>query len=87
MCKLVLKSSSNDTVKGFDGVHLLPTKTGFELWLGESKFYADAQEAIREAVKSVEDHMRMKQLNALMLSARLSAMACGADLVAVGEQL
>jgi hypothetical protein len=62
-------------------------KTGFELWLGESKFYADAQEAIREAVKSVEDHMRMKQLNALMLSARLSAMACGADLVAVGEQL
>jgi hypothetical protein len=30
--------------------------------------------------------MRMKQLNTLMLAARLSAMACGADLIAVGEQ-
>jgi len=31
--------------------------------------------------------MRMKQLNALMLSARLSTMACGAELRAVAEQL
>jgi hypothetical protein len=31
--------------------------------------------------------MRMKQLNALMLSARLSAMACGADLVGVAEKI
>jgi hypothetical protein len=31
--------------------------------------------------------MRMKQLNALMLSARLSAMACGAELCAVAERL
>jgi hypothetical protein len=57
MCKLVLKSSSNDTVKGFDGIHLLPTKEGFELWLGESKFYTDAQEGIRDAVRSVEQHI------------------------------
>src|SRR5262249_28967108 len=34
MCKLVLKSASNDTVKGFDGVHLLPMGSSFELWLG-----------------------------------------------------
>lgn len=57
MCKLVLKSSSNDTVKGFDGVHLLPADNGFELWLGESKFYADAEEGIRDAIKSVKDHI------------------------------
>jgi hypothetical protein len=31
--------------------------------------------------------MRMKQLNALMLSARLSAMACGAERRAVAERL
>lgn len=31
--------------------------------------------------------MRMKQLNALMLSARLSAMACGAEFHAFGEEL
>jgi hypothetical protein len=57
MCKLVLKSSSNDTVKGFDGVHLMPKGSSFELWLGESKFYIDPKEAIREAVKSIKDHV------------------------------
>jgi hypothetical protein len=57
MCKLVLKSSSNDTVKGFDGVHLLPKDKSFELWLGESKFFTDAQEAIRDAIKSVKEHV------------------------------
>lgn len=57
MCKLVLKSSSNDTVKGFDGVHLLPVSKGFELWLGESKFYTDAEEGIRDAIKSVKEHV------------------------------
>lgn len=57
MCKLVLKSSSNDTVKGFDGVHLLPVGKGFELWLGESKFYTDAEEGIRDAIKSVKEHI------------------------------
>ena len=57
MCKLVLKSSANDTVKGFDGVHLLPLKNGFELWLGESKFYTDAEKGMRDAIKSVKDHI------------------------------
>lgn len=57
MCKLVLKSSSNDTVKGFDGVHLLLVGGTFELWLGESKFYTDAQQGIRDAITSVQDHI------------------------------
>lgn len=57
MCKLVLKSSPNDTVKGFDGVHLLPKMPNFELWLGESKFYTDADAAIREAVASIQSHI------------------------------
>jgi uncharacterized protein DUF1837 len=57
MCKLVLKSSANDTVKGFDGVHLLPLGKSFELWLGESKFYTDAEEGIRDAIKSAKDHI------------------------------
>jgi hypothetical protein len=57
MCKLVLKSAANDTVKGFDGVHLLPQDSSFELWLGESKFYIDAEEGIRDAIKSVKDHI------------------------------
>jgi hypothetical protein len=57
VCKLIMKSSSNDTVKGFDGVHLLPKENGFELWLGESKFYKNPQAAIRDAIKSVKDHL------------------------------
>jgi hypothetical protein len=51
------QEQSNDTVKGFDGIHLLPTDSSFELWLGESKFYTDPEEAIREAVKSIRDHI------------------------------
>jgi Cap4 SAVED domain len=57
VCKLVLKSSSNDTVKGFDGVHLSRIPSGFELWLGESKFYLDPKEAIRDAIDSVKTHI------------------------------
>ncbi|MBZ4372436.1 DUF1837 domain-containing protein [Corallococcus sp. AS-1-6] len=57
LCKLILKSSSNDTVKGFDGVHVVAKTDGFELWLGESKFYTDAKMAIRDAVESVKSHI------------------------------
>lgn len=64
MCKLVLKSSSNDTVKGFDGVHLVTKESGFEMWLGESKFYIDGKQAIRDAVSSVNSHILPQFLNA-----------------------
>lgn len=57
VCKLVLKSSSNDNVKGFDGVHLRLLGDDFEVWLGESKFWTDPKAAIRDAVKSVKDHI------------------------------
>lgn len=57
VCKLVLKSASNDTVKGFDGVHVLFDTNGYELWLGESKFYTDGKEAIRDAISSVQEHI------------------------------
>lgn len=57
ICKLLLKTSSNDTVKGFDGIHLVPIQDDFELWLGECKFYLDGKEAIREAIKSIKEHI------------------------------
>ncbi len=44
-------------MKGFDDVHLLPIGDTFELWLGESKFYQDPRDAIREAVQSVRSHV------------------------------
>jgi len=56
LCKLLLKTSPNETVKGFDGVHLLPTPDTFELWLGEAKFYSDVSDAIRDAATSIKSH-------------------------------
>lgn len=63
LCKLILKTSSNDTVKGFDGVHVLAKDDDIELWLGESKFYSDPKSAIREAVKSIKEHIVPNFLN------------------------
>jgi hypothetical protein len=57
LCKLLLKTSSNDTVKGFDGVHVLVIGSQFEIWLGESKFYTNAQVGIRDAIKSLQEHI------------------------------
>lgn len=63
LCKLILKTSSNDTVKGFDGIHVLAKDDGIELWLGESKFYEDPKSAIREAITSIKDHIVPAFLN------------------------
>ena len=57
LCKLILKTSHNDTVKGFDAVHLAYNETGFEIWLGESKFYDDPKQAISESLKSIREHL------------------------------
>ena len=56
--KIFYKDSDNDTVKGFDSVHLVNTDDGIEVWLGEAKFYADLTDAIREAAKSIEEHLK-----------------------------
>ncbi|MGN3973660.1 HamA C-terminal domain-containing protein [Tsuneonella sp. SYSU-LHT278] len=51
-------TSSNDVVKSFDLVHVrdLPDG-GFELWLGEAKFYRSAIEGIKAAIDSVTEHI------------------------------
>jgi len=54
--KYFYKDSANNTVKGFDAVHVVATKTGLELWLGESKFYTDIREAINAAVSDLKAH-------------------------------
>ena len=56
--RVFYKSASNDVVKAFDMVHArFPAAGGVELWLGESKLYADTKQAITEALKSVKDHL------------------------------
>jgi hypothetical protein len=52
--KIYYKDGPNETVKGFDAVHVVPQPEGLELWLGEAKFYTSAPKAIRSAVRSLK---------------------------------
>lgn len=56
--KLFYKDSANNTVKGFDAVHVTHEKISNELniWLGETKFYKDISQAISDVVKELNDH-------------------------------
>ena len=61
--KVYFKDGPNETVKGFDAVHVVPAADGsLELWLGEAKFYSDIGDAIREAVGSLAAHDRADYL-------------------------
>lgn len=56
--RVFYKSASNDPVKAFDMVHVRFPDTGdLEIWLGESKLYADSASAISEAIASVRQHV------------------------------
>lgn len=60
--KIYYKDSANDTVKGFDAVHVVPTNDGLELWLGEVKFYDDHSRAIRDVVAELDEHLKADYL-------------------------
>ncbi|HRP94841.1 MAG TPA: DUF1837 domain-containing protein [Rhodocyclaceae bacterium] len=55
--KIYYKSANNDTVKGFDAVHVVGTPDELELWLGEAKFYNDISRAISDVVAELEAHL------------------------------
>lgn len=57
MSKIFFKSGDNDTVKGFDCVHIVPSGDSLELWFGEAKFYNAVRPAIREVVEELERHL------------------------------
>jgi hypothetical protein len=54
--KIYYKSSTNETVKGFDAVHVIESNDGLELWLGEVKFYKDIGNAIRDVAAELTAH-------------------------------
>lgn len=60
--KLYYKDAQNDTVKGFDAVHVVADEDRLELWLGEVKFYASFSSAIRDVVRELHDHLRPSYL-------------------------
>lgn len=55
--KIYYKSATNDTVKGFDAVHVVETSGDLELWLGEVKFYKDINCAIRDVKTEITEHL------------------------------
>lgn len=55
--KMYFKTSMNDTVKGFDAVHIVEDLEGnLEIWLGEVKFYNEINRAISDVVKELHIH-------------------------------
>ena len=55
--KVFYKTSANDTVKGFDAVHLVEYEGDYEIWLGEAKFYSDYKSAISDVVAEIHQHL------------------------------
>jgi hypothetical protein len=55
--KYFYKDSRNDTVKGFDAVHVVASEDQLELWLGEVKFYKDINQAITAVVAELKQHV------------------------------
>lgn len=54
--KIFFKDSVNNTVKGFDAIHVVDTPSGLELWLGEVKFYKDIGSAIADVAVELKAH-------------------------------
>ena len=57
IAKLFFKDATNDTVKGFDAVHVVETPAAeLELWLGEVKFYTNISAAMNHVVAELQSH-------------------------------
>ena len=60
--KLYYKDGPNETVKGFDAVHVVATADDLELWLGEVKFYKNISSAINDVVAELMQHAERSYL-------------------------
>jgi hypothetical protein len=60
--KVYYKSAVNETVKGFDAVHVISGVGGLELWIGETKFYQDLNKAIYDVCIEIVNHLETDYL-------------------------
>lgn len=60
--KIYYKSAVNETVKGFDAVHVVRKNNDLELWIGETKFYENITKAIYDVAKEIVDHLETDYL-------------------------
>lgn len=60
--KIYYKSAVNETVKGFDAVHVVQGDHGLELWIGETKFYTSINKAISDVAAEIILHLETDYL-------------------------
>ncbi|MDP8567813.1 HamA C-terminal domain-containing protein [Methylophilus aquaticus] len=60
--KIFFKDSANDTVKGFDAVHVVMNEGTMQLWLGEVKFYKSGTDAISDVIGELGVHLENNYL-------------------------
>jgi hypothetical protein len=60
--KIYYKSAVNETVKGFDAVHVVQGTGGLELWIGETKFYTNLNKAISDVAAEIVLHLETDYL-------------------------
>lgn len=60
--KIYYKDGPNETVKGFDAVHVIVKEEILELWLGEVKFYSDIHQAINDVIGEIKEHIKVDYL-------------------------
>lgn len=65
--KIFYKSATNETVKGFDAVHIVKVGNQLELWIGETKFYDDLSRAISDVTKEIVSHLETDYLRSEFL--------------------
>lgn len=60
--KIYYKTANNDTVKGFDAVHVIENGEELELWIGEAKFYDNIERAIHDVIEEINNHTQIPYL-------------------------
>jgi hypothetical protein len=60
--KIYFKDTPNETVHGFDCVHIVETDVEKQLWLGESKLYKNGPRGIADLAKDLKAHLKADYL-------------------------
>ena len=75
--KIYFKDAVNDTVKGYDAVHVVEIGGELELWLGEVKFYESLDQAIRDVTDELRVHLSIDYLRSVIAPQSGRAIATG----------
>ncbi|WKN31366.1 DUF1837 domain-containing protein [Porifericola rhodea] len=57
LSKINFKDSTNTTVKGFDGIHIVNEGNAKKLWLGESKLYTSGVSGVKALAEDLKQHL------------------------------